>query len=44
MLTLKRRQEACWRLFESVPRMHRSFLAAYFTMMKRPWMQAYMGY
>lgn len=44
MLTLKRRQEACWRLFESVPRIHRSFLAAYFTMMKRPWMQAYMGY
>jgi len=44
MLRLKRRQEGYWRLFESVPRLHRGMLAAYFTMMKRPWIQAYMGY
>ena len=44
MLALKRRQEGYWSFFESVPRLHRTLLAAYFTMMKRGWMQAYMGY
>lgn len=44
MLTLKRRQEGYWSFFESVPRLHRTLLTAYFTMMKRQWVQAYMGY
>lgn len=44
MLALKRRQEGYWSFFESVPRLHRTLLTAYFTMMKRGWMQAYMGY
>lgn len=44
MLALKRRQEGYWSFFESVPRLHRTLLTAYFTMMKRPWMQEYMGY
>lgn len=44
MLALKRRQEGYWSFFESVPRLHRTLLTAYFTMMKRNWMQAYMGY
>ena len=44
MLALKRRQEGYWSFFECVPRLHRTLLAAYFTMMKRAWMQAYMGY
>ena len=43
-LTLKRRQEGYWRFFESLPKMQGFLLSAYFTMMKRPWMQAYMGY
>ena len=44
MLAFKRRQETCWRLFETLPGMQKALLAAYFAMMKRPWMQAYMGY
>ncbi len=44
ILVLKRRQEGYWRLFEHMPRLQGTLLAAYFTMMKRPWMQAYMGY
>jgi len=44
MLSMKRRQEGYWSVFESVPGLHRTLLAAYFTMMKRGWMQAYMGY
>ncbi len=44
MLAFKRRQETCWRLFETLPGMQKALLAAYFTVMKRPWMQAYMGY
>jgi hypothetical protein len=44
MLVLKRRQEGYWRFFESMPRLQKVLLTSYFTMMKRPWMQAYMGY
>ena len=44
LLSLKRRQEGYSRLFESVPRLQKIFLAGYFTLMRRPWMQAHMGY
>jgi flavin-dependent dehydrogenase len=44
MLALKRRQEGYWRFFESVPRLQKMLLTSYFTLMKRGWMQAYMGY
>jgi flavin-dependent dehydrogenase len=44
VLSLKRRQEGYSRLFESVPRLQKIFLTSYFSLMKRPWMQAYMGY
>jgi geranylgeranyl reductase len=44
LLSLKRRQEGYSRLFESVPRLQKLFLAGYFTLMRRPWMQAHMGY
>ncbi len=44
LLVMKRRQEGYWRFFESMPGMQGFLLSAYFTMMKRPWMQAYMGY
>jgi geranylgeranyl reductase len=44
ILSLKRRQEGYSRLFESVPRLQKIFLAGYFTLMKYPWMQAHMGY
>ncbi|NPV05935.1 MAG: NAD(P)/FAD-dependent oxidoreductase [Syntrophaceae bacterium] len=44
MLAFKRRQERYWGLFEALPRAQKTLLAAYLTMMKRPWMQAYMGY
>jgi len=44
MLVLKRRQEGYWRFFESMPRLQKVLLTSYFTMMKRPWMQEYMGY
>jgi flavin-dependent dehydrogenase len=44
MLVLKRRQEGYWRFFESMPRMQKMLLSSYFTLMKQPWMQAYMGY
>ena len=44
MLLLKRRQEGYWRFFESMPRLQKMLLTSYFIMMKRPWMQAYMGY
>jgi geranylgeranyl reductase len=43
-LALKRRQEGYWRFFESLPGMQGFLLSAYFTMMKRHWMQVYMGY
>jgi geranylgeranyl reductase len=44
LLVMKRRQEGYWRFFESVPGMQGILLSAYFTMMKKHWMQAYMGY
>jgi flavin-dependent dehydrogenase len=44
LLSLKRRQEVYSRLFESMPRLQKVFLASYFRMMKRPWVQTYMGY
>jgi flavin-dependent dehydrogenase len=44
LLSLKRRQEAYSRLFESLPRLQKILLASYFRMMKSPRMQAYMGY
>jgi hypothetical protein len=44
LLCLKRRQEGYSRLFESLPRLQKIFLASYFTLMKYPWMQAHMGY
>ena len=44
MLALKRRQEGYWRFFESMPRLQKMLLRSYFSLMKRPWMQAYMGY
>jgi geranylgeranyl reductase len=43
-LSLKRRQETYSRLFESMPRLQKIFLASYFGMMRYAWMQAYMGY
>lgn len=44
LLSLKRRQEAYSRLFESLPPLQKIFLASYFRMMRYGWMQAYMGY
>ncbi|HET6488718.1 MAG TPA: FAD-dependent oxidoreductase [Syntrophales bacterium] len=44
LLSLKRRQETYSRLFESLPRLQKLFLASYFRMMRFPWVQAYMGY
>jgi flavin-dependent dehydrogenase len=44
LLSLKHRQEAFSRLFESMPRLQKIFLASYFRMMRYGWMQAYMGY
>ena len=44
LLSLKRRQEIYSRLFESMPRLQKLFLASYFRMMRYSWMQAYMGY
>jgi flavin-dependent dehydrogenase len=44
LLCLKRRQETYSRLFESLPRLQKIFLASYFRMMRYAWMQAYMGY
>jgi flavin-dependent dehydrogenase len=44
LLSLKRKQEAYSRLFESMPRLQKIFLVSYFRMMRWPWMQAYMGY
>ncbi len=44
ILSLKRRQETYSRLFESMPRLQKLFLAGYFRTMRWPWVQAYMGY
>lgn len=44
ILSLKRRQEGYWRFFESMPQLQQMLLASYFSMMRFPWMQAYMGY
>ncbi len=44
MLAVKRRQEGYRSFFESVPGLHGTLPEAYFTMMKRTWMQAYFGY
>lgn len=44
LLFLKRRQEGYWRFFESMPPLQKILLRNYFKLMKRSWMQAYMGY
>jgi flavin-dependent dehydrogenase len=44
LLSLKRRQEKYSRVFESLPRLQKIFLASYFRMMRFPRMQEYMGY
>jgi len=44
LLVTKRRQEIYWRVFERIPPLQAFLLASYFRLMKRPWMQSFMGY